>query len=139
MASHPDEPPVQVGIGLIRRGNRFLVRRRPPGTVMAGVWEFPGGKCEPDETPAAAAERECLEEVGLAVVLGPLRQVVRHRYPHASVELYYYDCTAVDPAAEPVPESGYRWFAATDLAKLEFPGANEPVLAALAEEFAIAD
>ena len=66
------EQPIPVGIGIIRREGRFLVRQRPEGTVYAGFWEFPGGKCEPGESPAAATARECLEETGLTVVVGPL-------------------------------------------------------------------
>jgi mutator protein MutT len=127
--------PVQVGIGLIRRGTAFLVRRRPQGGAMPGVWEFPGGKSHPGETPVETTARECFEETGLRVVIGRLRRVIRHRYAHGAVELYYYDCEAEDPSAEPDPASGFSWVAADELQKLEFPGANEPVLQALAEEF----
>ena len=59
-----------VGIGLIRRDGDFLVRRRPEGTVYAGYWEFPGGKCEPGETPAQTTARECQEETGLEIMVG---------------------------------------------------------------------
>jgi mutator protein MutT len=106
---------------------------------MPGVWEFPGGKCDPGESPESATARECLEEMGLAIVPGALRQTIRHRYAHAWVELYYYDCVTADPCAEPDAASGFQWVAAADLAALEFPGANEPILAALAEEFAVSD
>ena len=51
--SDDGEPVVKAGIGLISRGGSFLVRMRPAGTVYAGFWEFPGGKCEPGELPAA--------------------------------------------------------------------------------------
>ncbi len=62
-----DGPPIAVGIGLIARSGRYLVRQRPDGTAMAGYWEFPGGKCEPGEPPEAAVVRECREETGLDV------------------------------------------------------------------------
>ena len=84
-----DELPTRVGIGLIGRRGCYLIRRRRPGQIMAGVWEFPGGKCEPGESPEAAAARECLEEVGVAVVVGRLRARIVHRYPHGLVELSY--------------------------------------------------
>jgi mutator protein MutT len=132
-----DEPPVhvQVGIGLIRRGAAFLIRRRPPGGPMPGVWEFPGGKSKPGERPDETTRRECFEETGLRVVPGRLRRVIRHCYAHDSVELYYYDCVAEDPSAEPDEASGFGWVAATELPGLEFPEANEPILHALADEF----
>src|SRR5438067_9808955 len=107
--------PIPVGIGLVRRGDAFLVRQRPKGTAMAGYWEFPGGKCEPGESPAAATARECREEIGLEVVVGPLRREVQHVYPHAWVHLSYYDCVTTDPGAEPAPSTGFRWVRAESL------------------------
>lgn len=128
--------PTPVGIGLVRRGDRFLIRRRPEGTAYAGYWEFPGGKCEPGETAAEATLRECREELGLGVTLGALRRVVTHRYRHAWVALYYYDCVTQDPDADPAPETRFRWVRASDLPSLAFPEANGPIVAALAREFA---
>src|SRR5262249_46323168 len=124
---------IAVGLGLIRRGDRYLIRRRPPGTVYAGYWEFPGGKCEPGETPAAATLRECLEETGLRVVVGPLRRVTIYHYPHGLARLFFYDCTTEDPSGEPAPESGFRWVPAGQLGSLRFPEANEPILLELAQ------
>lgn len=136
--SHDPAPerPVRVGIALVRRGDRFLIRQRPEGAAMAGAWEFPGGKCEVGETPEQAARRECREETGLAASLGPLRRVATHRYPHGWVELYYYDGTTRDPDAEPDPATGFRWVPAARLPALAFPEANGPILDALAREFA---
>lgn len=128
------EVPTRVGVGLIARAGRYLIRQRRPGQVMAGVWEFPGGKCEPGESPEEATARECREELGLDVVLDRLRAQFAHRYPHGLVELSYYDGRPADPAAEPDPASGFRWVDARDLAGYTFPGANGPILAALAAE-----
>jgi 8-oxo-dGTP diphosphatase len=128
------EPVVKTGIGIIGRGGSFLVRMRPPGTVYAGYWEFPGGKCETGELPADAALRECLEETGLCVVVGRLRHRTRYRYPHGLVELHFYDCTLKDGAAEPAAETGFRWVCARDMAALRFPEANEAVVAELTHQ-----
>ncbi|MFI5458528.1 MAG: (deoxy)nucleoside triphosphate pyrophosphohydrolase [Isosphaerales bacterium] len=130
---HPDQP-IQVGIGLIRRGDCFLVRQRPPETVYAGYWEFPGGKCEPAEDPAQATARECFEETGLTVVVGPLRLVTTYRYPHGVVELFFHDCTTLLHQSEPAAGSGFRWVKAADLAALRFPEANEAVIEQLASK-----
>jgi mutator protein MutT len=124
----------RVGIGLVGRAGRFLIRQRPPGSAMAGYWEFPGGKCEPGESPADATLRECREELGISVVLGPLRRMIRHRYPHAWVELYYFDCVTADPLAEPGPGTGFRWVPAAELPALPFPRANDPIVHELAAE-----
>jgi 8-oxo-dGTP diphosphatase len=120
--------PTCVGIGLIRRGETYLVRLRPEGTVYAGYWEFPGGKCEPGETPAQATIRECLEETGLAVAVNRLRRVIEHHYPHGHVRLHFFDCVPADPSAEPAKGSGCRWVRAAELAHLRFPEANQSVL-----------
>jgi 8-oxo-dGTP diphosphatase len=130
------EQPISVGIGIIRREGQFLIRQRPEGTVYAGFWEFPGGKCEPGESPAAATARECLEETGLTIVVGPLRRITIHRYPHGLVELHFYDCTTESPDALPRAGSGFTWTPAGVLASLRFPEANEAILKELAQESA---
>ena len=124
----------RVGIGLIARDGHYLIRRRPPlpGSPMPGVWEFPGGKCEPGESPEQAAARECREETGIRVEVGPRRRVVTHRYPHGLVELHYFDARPADPVAEPDPDSGFVWMPAAALPALTFPEANAPILDALA-------
>jgi 8-oxo-dGTP diphosphatase len=129
------EPVAKAGIGIIRRGRRFLVRMRQPGTVYAGYWEFPGGKCEPDEPPASAVERECHEETGLRVVVTRLRHHTRYKYPHGLVELHFYDCILQEPEAEPAPETGFCWVDANELSTLQFPEANELVVEELAHDF----
>lgn len=103
---------------------------------MPGVWEFPGGKCEPGETPEQATIRECREETGLAIVAGRLRRRLVHRYPHAWVELFYFDCRTADPASDPPVDTGFRWVEARELPALEFPGANESILEELSNEAA---
>jgi 8-oxo-dGTP diphosphatase len=130
-----DLVPLPVGIGLIRRGDAFLIRQRPAGTVYAGYWEFPGGKCEPGESPAQATARECFEETGVHIVVGPLRRAVIHHYPHGLVELFFHDCVTDDPNAEPDPDAGFRWVPIEQLASLRFPEANEVILDELAREW----
>jgi len=133
-ATEHQDRPIQVGVGLIRSGDCFLVRQRPAGTVYAGYWEFPGGKCEPGEDPAGATARECFEETGLTVVVGSLRRVTTYRYPHGLVELFFHDCTTLHPMPEPAAGSGFRWVKAADLAALRFPEANEALIEELARQ-----
>jgi len=118
----------RAGIALVERGDRFLVRRRPAGTVYAGYWEFPGGKCEPGEDPAAATARECYEEIGLRVLVGRLRRTTTYRYAHGAVELFFFDCRTEDSGAEPADGTGFRWVPSGELPALRFPEANEVVI-----------
>jgi mutator protein MutT len=125
---------VRVGIGLVNRQGYFLVRRRPPGKALAGFWEFPGGKCQPGEEPAEAASRECSEELGMSVVVDGLRGQVLHDYPHASVELSFFDCHLEDPSRQPGPATDFQWVAGEELAALDFPEANAAIIQALARD-----
>jgi mutator protein MutT len=127
----PNSRPICVGIGLIRRGEFYLIRQRPAHTVYAGYWEFPGGKCESGETPAETTARECLEETGLVVVVGRLRRVIEHCYPHGHVRLHFFDCVPADALADPAAGSGCRWVPVALLPSLRFPEANEPILGEL--------
>jgi mutator protein MutT len=61
------EPSIRVVAAVVARGDRLLVCQRPPGKRHAGLWEFPGGKCEADESDAAAVRRELREELGVEV------------------------------------------------------------------------
>ena len=101
---------------------------------MAGYWEFPGGKCEPGESPGRATVRECLEEVGVSVEVGELVRRIVHRYPHGLVELHYFRCTMGGAGAAPAADSGFVWVAAGDLPGYRFPEANDALIAALARE-----
>jgi 8-oxo-dGTP diphosphatase len=123
-----------VGIGLIGRDGRYLIRQRPAGTVYEGYWEFPGGKCEVGEPPAAAVRRECREETGLEVRVESLLQIVEYRYPHAWVEMFFYRCVTVDPWGEPTQGTGFLWVEAERLSSLRFPEANAPILEQLTRE-----
>ena len=117
---------------MIGRGGSYLIRQRPEGSAMAGLWEFPGGKVEPGESSAEATARECFEEVGLRVVIDSLDRRVVHPYPHGLVELWYYHVRLSDPDGEPAAHTGFRWVHASDLLAYTFPPANDPVIADLA-------
>lgn len=54
--------PQSIAIAVVQRGEQFLIGQRPLGVALAGLWEFPGGKVLPGESPEAAAVRECQEE-----------------------------------------------------------------------------
>ncbi len=122
--------PIPVGIGLIRRDGCFLVRQRPDGTVYAGYWEFPGGKCEPGEAPGAGRRRaNASRRPACASWSGRCRRTTMHRYPHGLVELHLPRLHAPrTQRAEPLAGTGFRWVPAGELGALRFPEANEAVL-----------
>jgi len=66
---------------LMRDGTRILMSRRRADQPMPGLWEFPGGKVEPGESPTVALAREVREELGCDVEVGGIHEVVFHAYP----------------------------------------------------------
>ncbi len=115
-----------VAIGLIRRGDVYLVGQRAGDTVLTGCAEFPGGKCLPGESLEACVQRECEEETGLPIRVIGLRREVIHDYPHGQLRLAFFDCE-VNGAGEPRPP--FRWVDRRDLATLPFPEANREIIA----------
>ncbi len=103
---------VRVAAAVVWRDGRLLLTRRPPGGPLGGLWEFPGGKLEPGESPEAALVRELREELGVEAVPGGEIAVERHDYPHGlAVELHFIRCElrSFDLAPGPgVEEAG--WF-----------------------------
>jgi len=122
----------RIGIAVVEQDGQFLVGRRGDDVPLAGLWEFPGGKCRSDESPRECAVRECREETGLPVVAVELLHQTTHEYPHGTVELHFWRCRAEEADVHSV-HSGYRWVPAAELPSLAFPAANAPVIAALSE------
>lgn len=136
---HSQQSPAQrIAVAVVRRGEDYLVGRRPPGVPLAGFWEFPGGKVRPDESPASAAVRECLEETGLSVIVQDTLAVVQQQYDHGLLELFFFDCAPADGTALSTESNvdsgtGFRWAPAAAVIDYEFPAANAAVLARIAE------
>lgn len=115
---------------VIERDGCFLLTLRLRGTHLEGHWEFPGGKCEPDETHAAALARELREELAIDATVGPLVLTVTHAYPERTVELHFYECTFAG-APRPMLGQQMRWVARAELASLPFPEADAALIARL--------
>lgn len=119
-------PLVPIAIAVIEHEGKYLLQQRTSGQVLAGKWEFPGGKIEPGESPAMAAVRETREETGLAVRAVRTLLEVRHVYEHATVQLHFICCTVNDSTLS--PREGTRWVTVDELSGYDFPAANAPLL-----------
>lgn len=118
----------RVGVAIVEHADRYLIGVRGPEAPLAGYAEFPGGKCFPNETPAACAIRETLEETGLRVsILEPFHDC-RFEYPHGSVALSFFLCRPEPGESIADHHSGFKWVDAVELSDLKFPPANEPVI-----------
>lgn len=105
---------VTVVAALVREGNKFLIGQRPEGKARAGMWEFIGGKTEPNETNEEALIRECREEIGVTVEVGTLFTDVLHDYPDCS-----YTCLSITRRLQRASRSGLsiRIFAGSPLGR----------------------
>jgi 8-oxo-dGTP diphosphatase len=124
---------VVVAAAVVQRGDSYLVTRRLRGTHLEGMWEFPGGKCEPGETHAVCLRREILEELGCIADVGEKLLTVAHEYAERSVELHFFRC---EIAGEPAPLLGQeiRWVRRAELRTLDFPPADEDLILRLLSE-----
>ncbi len=118
---------IVVTAAVIERDDAFLVTRRPRGVHLEGCWEFPGGKCEADESHDACLRREIKEELGAAARVGEEILSVTHQYPDRIVELHFLRCELLN---EPNPALGQemRWVNRSELSALPFPPADTELI-----------
>jgi mutator protein MutT len=112
---------------VIERGGRYLLSRRLKGTHLAGLWEFPGGKCEPDEAHDACLARELQEELAVDATIGDEVIVTEHAYPERTVRLHFRRC---EIAGEPRAVLGQelRWVTPAELKTIELPEADRALV-----------
>ncbi|WP_373486849.1 (deoxy)nucleoside triphosphate pyrophosphohydrolase [Blastomonas sp.] len=112
------------------RHGRMLVQQRPQGKSMAGLWEFPGGKIEPGETPEQALARELAEELGIVVAPSDLKPFTfaSDALGNRHLLLLLYRCTRWEGEAAPLHASALRWADMVELAQLPMPPADLPLL-----------
>ena len=111
---------------------RFLACLRPEGRHLGGLWEFPGGKIEPGESPEAALVRELAEELGIRVEVGAALRPVEWHYPRGSIRLLAFRCRILEGEPQPHEHERLMWCAAEDFGTLAWADADVPVLAQLA-------
>ena len=128
-----DRRPIVVLAGVIERDGRFLVTRRLKHTHLADYWEFPGGKCEPDETHEACLAREFREELGVRVDVGEEILSTEHAYPEQTVRLHFRWCR-LDGDPQPMLGQAIRWVTRAELASLPFPDADRELIDVLTSD-----
>lgn len=122
-----------VAAALIDHEGRILVQRRPAGKMMAGLWEFPGGKLEPGETPEAALVRELGEELGIMVSPAHLAPACFASEPLAGrhLLLLLYICREWEGAPRALDAEELLWCLPGELYGLEMPPADLPLIGLL--------
>ena len=122
----------EVTAAVIRREGRVLLTRRPPGGHLAGLWEFPGGKREANESLEAALARELAEELQIAVRVGERMAAVEHEYPDRVIHLHFFACRLLSGRPSPVGCDALSWVWPGSLAEYAMPPADTGFVARLA-------
>jgi 8-oxo-dGTP diphosphatase len=117
---------------LVRDGTKILMSRRRPDQPMPNLWEFPGGKVEPGESPTDALAREVREELGCEVAVGRIHEVVFHAYPDFDLYMLVYEARVVSGTARAVDVAEIAWVEAARLPELDLLPADYPLARALA-------
>lgn len=122
-----------VAAAIVRDDGRILVAQRAPGTSLAGLWEFPGGKIEPGETPEAALVRELAEELAIEVAPEALLPIgfVSHAYPAFHLVMLLFLCRHWTGTPTGLEGQPLRWACLDSLDGLPMPPADIPLVAAL--------
>ena len=107
---------------------QYLACLRPAGKHLAGLWEFPGGKIDPGETPEAALLRELLEELAVVVEVGvPLSPVI-WSYPEGTIRLLPFRCQIIGGELQALAHEKLHWCSSQNFGDLSWADADLPIL-----------
>ncbi len=122
-----------VAAGIIFRDGLLLLARRPEGTHLAGLWEFPGGKLEPGESFEQALHRELMEELGVSVTVGQCLFEITHEYPARKIHLRFFKCSLEHGNPQPLSCAELAWIKRSDLISYRFPEADTALIKILSD------
>jgi A/G-specific adenine glycosylase len=125
-------PHKHIGVAVIWNDqDQILIDRRKQEGLLGGLWEFPGGKIEPDESVEACIRREIQEELGIQVSVGDPLTTVTHTYSHFKVTLNVHHCTHLSGNPQPIECDEIRWVTMETIEEYPFPKANIQIIEAL--------
>src|ERR1044071_4751452 len=119
---------VDVAAGLVFRDGNRLIARRFDDVHLGGLWEFPGGKREPNESFEACLVRELREELGIEVLVGELVESLTHEYPEKTVHLKFFRCQWKQHEPQLLGCAAFEWVTPERLKDFNFPAADARLL-----------
>ena len=130
---------VEVVAALIWDGGKFMICQRPAHKARGLLWEFVGGKVEPQETKEQALIRECREELAVTVSVGDVFMDVIHEYPDITVHLTLFHATVAEGTPMMLEHRDIRWITPKEIGDYEFCPADEEILAKIVERYGEAE
>jgi mutator protein MutT len=127
-------PVIDVAAALVFRDGKLLITQRHADAHLGGLWEFPGGKREPEETFEACLARELREELGIEVAVGELVESLTHAYPDKTVHLRFFRCRWVEHEPQALGCPAFKWVRAGELNDYAFPAADARLLETLQQD-----
>ena len=119
---------IDVAAGLVFRAGQILITQRRPGDHLGLLWEFPGGKVEPNETFEHCLIRELREEIGIQVTVGDQIEEITHAYPEKTVRLRFFQCTLQSGEPQPIHCHALAWVTSQTISEFQFPAADEQLI-----------
>lgn len=115
---------------LVDADGRVLITQRPEGKQLAGLWEFPGGKVEPGETPEEAVIRELREEIGVETKIACLAPLTfaSHTYETFHLLMPLYVCRRFEGMPQPIEVQAVKWVRPAKLRDYPMPPADAPLI-----------
>jgi len=121
---------IDAAIGILKKENKYFIQRRPESGLLAGLWEFPGGKVKEWETPVQALRRELKEELDIDVKRARHVMNIRHFYTQYRVNLHVSMC---EPTTYPRGQKDRKWVSLNDLCKYPMPSGSAKIVDRLFE------
>ena len=120
-------------VALVDPDGRILLAQRPEGKSMAGLWEFPGGKVDPGETPEHALVRELHEELGIETATSCLAPIAfaSHAYEKFHLLMPVFACRKWNGTPQAREGQTLKWVAPMELTKFPMPPADLPLIGLL--------
>ena len=118
----------EVVAALIWEDGRFMACQRPAHKARALLWEFVGGKVEPNETKEEALIRECQEELGITVAVEDVFMEVTHEYPDLTVHLTLFNTRIAEGVPQKLEHNDIRWMTVEEIDDFAFCPADVEIL-----------
>ena len=126
---------VEVVAALIWDKDKFMICQRPADKARGLLWEFVGGKVEPNETKEQALIRECQEELDITLEVGKVFLDVVHEYPDITVHLTLFNAIITEGEPKLLEHNDLRWITPKEIPQYNFCPADEDILKRILEEY----